>query len=120
MVEEKVCNLILDQWRRGIVQIALAFWESEPIGFAIYQIDSPASDWCQREGWGFIREFAVIPSYRGRGYGRILATYVERDLYAQGAPHIYLTADDAINFWRACGYTDTDEENANGTHDLVK
>jgi len=39
------------------------------IGFVNYQIDTLDSDWCEREGWGFIREIYVDKTLRGKGLG---------------------------------------------------
>ncbi len=46
----------------------------------MYQIDSPKSDWCQKEGFGFIREIYINEELRNQGLGKILVDYAERFL----------------------------------------
>ncbi len=108
-------GVFLQNWERGINCIALAFVDSEPAGFAIYQVDSEESDWCKRPGWGFIREFCVVPPCRRKGVGRALAAYAEKAL-APETDRFYLTAHDrnAAGFWTACGYRETGEIDKNG------
>lgn len=119
-IREKIWRVIfVGGWEKGTLSIALAAANGEVIGMAIYQIDSRRSDWCERKGWGCIREFFIRPDYRGMGYGRRLADYAERRL-RNNAERLYLTADDALEFWRACGYEKIDGSNENGTYTMTK
>ena len=102
---ERIGEFILSQWRDGILDILLLLEKEQPEGFAICQIDSPASDWCKREGWGFIREFYVAPESRLSGNGRFLAEQTERLLKEQQAEQVYLTTAGALEFWLRCGYS---------------
>ena len=122
--EEIICTkleaFIRQQWENGTIQILLAFDRQTPIGFSIYQIDAPDSNWCQRPGWGFIREFYVIPAYRKQGIGKRLAAHTEAVLRAMGAEHLYLTSDQAIPFWQRCGWRLTGEPSSNDQYILEK
>lgn len=88
------------------------------IGFSIFQIDTPDNPLCKREGWGFIREFYIIPSHRRKGYAKQMCEFAERKLLEDGLRNIYLTADPnaGIPFWEAMGYVYSgkiDEKNGN-------
>ena len=117
IVRGKLMDMILNQWEQTILHIAIAI-EDFPIGFSIYQIDTPDSDWCKREGWGCIREFYVAPGHRNQGIGTALAEYSAQQLQQLGADRIYLTADDAIPFWLRLGYRDTKKPCSNGLNFL--
>ena len=84
VVENRICNSILASYRSRLLSICIAGLNDKPMGFAIYQIDTPEIDWCKREGWGFIREFYIDGSCRGYGYGNRLCRYVEEQLYKRG------------------------------------
>lgn len=107
-VRHKVSPHFLELDAREISPILLAFRDGAPVGFAIYQIDSPRSDWCERVGWGFVRECYVVPEARRVGVATQLIRAVERRLTESGATDAYLTADDAVEFWEALGWQRTD------------
>ena len=107
IIENRICDFILGQLEKGIVRLDLALLSGRPVGFVLYQIDTPQSDWCKRENWGFIRELYIEKAYRMTGYGKRLAAHAERRLCKMGAKEIYLMPDEnARDFWRACGYTE--------------
>ena len=114
VLREKILQgLFLKHWQAGVVRIALAWEEDRPVGFSFYQVDGPDSDWNHRPGWGFFREFYVVPAARRRGVGRALAAFCRAQLGP--VPGVYLTADTAAEgFWRACGFTDAGETAPNG------
>ena len=66
----EICDMVEQQWESSMVSVAVLQSEGKSIGFCVYQIDTPASDWCKRQGWGMLREFYVEKSYRGRGFGK--------------------------------------------------
>ena len=107
-IRGKLLDLLLRQQEAGILHIAVAM-EDTPIGFSLFQIDVPESDWCKCPGWGCIREFYIAPAYRRRGYGKALADFSESQLHRLGAKKLYLTADTASGFWAQCGYGNTHE-----------
>lgn len=116
ILREKIARgVFLKNQETGVSSIALVFYEETPAGFAVYQVDSPEADWCKRPGWGLIREFCILPEFRGNGFGKALAGYAERKLFEK-TDRLYLTAHDegAGAFWTACGFTDTGEDDPNG------
>lgn len=104
---EALCSKIAESSLSEIVPLDLILVCGKPVGFISYQIDHPDSDWCEREGWGFLREIYINRSMRGKGLGAKLVTYAEKVLYNKGAEHIYLTSDEAGEFWSFCGYKKT-------------
>lgn len=120
IIRGKLSDLIDRQCMDKTIHAAVAVADGKPVGFSIYQIDMPQSDWCKRPGWGFIREFYVIPERRCVGIGKTLAYYTERSLHSLGAEKLYLTADNAISFWQKCGWRLTEEICSNELNILEK
>lgn len=104
---EELCNNIANSVMAGVTALDMLAVNGELVGFISYQIDSQKSDWCEREGWGFIREVYISYIMRRKGIGSILVDHAEMVLYDKGTKHIYLTSDEAGEFWRSCGYTET-------------
>lgn len=100
----EICTKIVDSVKNQIVYLDLIKIHNESIGFIIYQIDSPKSDWCQFEGYGFIRELYVRKERRSQGLGKLLVIHVERSLRNKDVEQIYLTSDKSGDFWTNCGY----------------
>ena len=120
IIRGKLTDFIHDQHKKGIISISLLLDSDIPVGFSIYQIDTPESDWCKRPGWGFIREFYISPPYRKKGIGKLLCRHTEHQLRSMGAARLYLTADNAVPFWQKCGWTHTAEISTNGLYYLEK
>jgi GNAT superfamily N-acetyltransferase len=106
---EAISLEIADSLISNVTLLDLLLLDEELIGFIIYQIDHINSSWCEREGWGFIREIYIARSMRGKGFGAKLVDHAEKVLYDKGAEHIYLTSDEAGEFWSLCGYKKTDK-----------
>lgn len=106
---ENICADIIRQAGVGLQFLDLLIQNGVPKGFIIYQIDSPKSDWCEKEGYGFIREVYVEPEIRKQGLGRSLVSHAEEKLYELMVPHIYLTSDESGDFWQAMGYCESGE-----------
>lgn len=104
---KELCTEIAEKSISGAIQLDMLLVDKEMLGFICYQIDSPNSDWCEREGWGLIREIYINQTMRGRGLGLKLVTHAEKILYEKGVEHIYLTSDEAGSFWSSCGYKKT-------------
>lgn len=104
---KKMCEKISREVLTGILGLDLLIIEGHPIGFINSQVDSDKSDWCEREGWGFIREVYVRKDHRGQDLGMRLVHHVEENFYKQGINNVYLTSDDSKEFWIACGYEDS-------------
>lgn len=75
----------------------------EVIGFLQFQ-PGEMNHWFFRELIGFIREFWVAESYRGKGHGRKLLELTENYFREQKISRSILTADDAEDFYLRCGY----------------
>jgi len=105
----EVSKTMTQQAKNDIAHTDLLCVDGIAIGFIQYQIDSPKSDWCEKEGWGCIREMYISNEYRKKGYGKTLATHAENELKKLLAAHIYLTTDDALDFWLNVGYVDSGE-----------
>lgn len=120
IIRGKLADFIEHQWESGIIRINLAMEDEICMGFSVYQVDTPGSDWCKRPGWGFIREFYIAPVFRNQGAGRFLADHTEHQLRAMGAEHLYLTSNDAVPFWRKCGWRLTEELCTNGQYIFEK
>lgn len=56
---EELCNKIADSVMTGVTALDMLAVNGELVGFISYQIDSQKSDWCEREGCGFIREMYI-------------------------------------------------------------
>lgn len=119
-VNEKICTFLLRQVEKGIVFLDLLYRDETPIGFCLYQIDKNESDWCKQEGWGFIREFYIEQSERRQSCGTYLCRAVEKRLYEMGANDLYLTADSAVPFWEANGYSKEGPADMEGIFTLSK
>lgn len=120
IIRGKLMEHITGYVHHHITYIAIALEGDTPIGFSIYQIDSPESDWCKRPGWGFIREFHIAEGYRGQGFGNALAAYTEQQLRSLGAVQLYLTSDSAAGFWEKLGWHSTQEICSNDLEILTK
>ena len=119
-IEDKILGLFEEKRSKEILYIDVLEENKQLIGFAIYQIDTPQSDWCKKEGWGFVRELYIQKDYRKQGYGYKLVKNIERCLINKNVKDIYLNADDAIIFWNKCNYINTNEVDADGMYTLIK
>ncbi|MFV0342774.1 MAG: GNAT family N-acetyltransferase [Anaerocolumna sp.] len=104
---KSVCVDITDSMISGIISLDILRVDEKSVGFICYQIDKPDSDWCERDGWGFIREIYTNCCIRRRGFGAKLVAHAENILFSNEVEHIYLTSDDADKFWISCGYNKT-------------
>ncbi len=109
LVTRVLDGLILEEYKNGILFIKIIKNNSMVTGFIIYQVDSEKSDWNKRPGWGFIREFYIIPSYRNTGLGSKMLDKIETHLKMIGVEKIYLTSDEneqTKKFYLKNGYFD--------------
>ncbi|MCL2353129.1 MAG: GNAT family N-acetyltransferase [Defluviitaleaceae bacterium] len=104
----RMCKAITQNAKDNIIYIDLLHLDDAPIGFIMYQVDSPESNWCEKEGYGFIREMYIHKDHRKQGYGKALVAHVEDKLKKLSVPHIYLTSSNDA-FWLSVGYVDTGE-----------
>lgn len=104
---EKICFGIDEQVTNKVVFLDLFKHNQELKGFVIYQIDTPKSDWCEKEGYGFIREMFISADVRKLGFGKKLAQHAENHLKQLGVSQFYLTCDENQEFWIKLGYVNT-------------
>lgn len=104
-----ICSTILDSVREEIINLDVIYYDNKAVGFIIYQIDFPKSDWCQKEGLGFIRELYIKREFRGQGWSSILINHAETFLKDYGVEQIYLTSESTGLFWNKQGYEPTTE-----------
>ena len=115
-----MCKAMTQSVTDGITYLDLLHLGGIPIGFIMYQVDSPKSNWCEKEGYGFIREMYLCKNYRKQGFGKILAAHAENELKKLSVPFIYLTSSND-NFWLSAGYAGTGEIcEKNNNHVLIK
>ena len=114
MIRSDIVPKYVDRSVRGVAPLLMAFEDGEPIGFINFQIDSEASNWNERPGWGMIRELHVAQAWRRRGVGSVLADIATRVMKESGATRAYLTTEDTFDFWEALGWEKTDEMAPNG------
>ena len=85
-------------------QCALAEWDGEPVGFALYFYNY--STWKGRHGI-FLEDLFVYPEYRGKGIGKGLLLHVARIAAAQNCGRYeWLVLDwntPAIEFYESLG-----------------
>lgn len=105
----KICSNIEKQVLNSVVFLDLIKLNQNFVGFIIYQIDSNKSDWCEKEGHGFIREIFISSKIRKLGFGKSLAENAEKKLFEFGVPQIYLTSDENYEFWIKLGYVNSGE-----------
>lgn len=106
---DEICSDIIHKALEGVTSLDIMSVDGEAAGFIFYQIDSPDSDWCERPGWGFIREIFIKYKLRGMGLGSDFVTHTEQKLYHKGAERIYLTSDESGTFWTICGYVQSED-----------
>lgn len=120
IIKTKLADFIEEQISKEIIQALLLYENGVPAGFSLFQIDTPDSDWCKWPGWGFIREFYILPQFRHKGLGRKLAEHSQIQMQTLGATRFYLTSDAAQGFWAACGWKHSEKTSSNGLLILEK
>ncbi|MCL2619352.1 MAG: GNAT family N-acetyltransferase [Defluviitaleaceae bacterium] len=103
-----MCKAMTQAAKDGIIHLDLLHLDDTAIGFIMYQVDSPESNWCEKEGYGFIREMYIRKDHRKQGYGKVLVAHAENELKKLSVPYIYLTSSND-DFWLGVGYVETGE-----------
>jgi len=115
-----MCKAMTQSVKDAITYLDILHIDDSPMGFIMYQVDSPKSNWCEKEGYGFIREMYIHKDYRKQGYGKTLVAHAESELKRLSVPHIYLTSSNDA-FWLSVGYASTGETcEKNNNHILIK
>ena len=92
--------------------------EVTPIGFVLWNVDSPEGAFCQKPGFGTILEIGVSKKTRGNGIGKMLTDYAESKMAVE---RYYVCAyGPAESFWEKCGYAFSGEKAENGLKIMVK
>ena len=102
-IREEILPKFIALAESGVAPVLLAVHDGKAIGFINFQIDSEASNWNERPGWGFIRELHVNKQWRRRGIGGALVTVATDSMREAGATQAYLTADRDFEFWEKLG-----------------
>lgn len=106
--ENLINKTILPQYEKELIFIDIVKKNEKCLGFIIYQIDQEESDWKERIGSGFIREFYIEKKFRNKGLGSQLLHHAEQNLKELGAKEIYLTSqekDETKIFYIKNGYS---------------
>ena len=112
-----VIRYLYDLYTQNAISGCIA-WEGEPMGFALWQLDTQDSPFSQRPGWGTILEIGLRPKFRDRGWGYDLVRHAEDAVQAEQR---YVCAyGPAEGFWQKCGYRDSGELATNGLKIYVK
>lgn len=110
-------QLLFDLCTRERISGCIA-WEDAPMGFVLWNIDTPDGVFSNKPGYGTILEIGVSQAYRGRGIGGQLAAYAESQMAVE---EYYVCAyGPAERFWQKCGYHDSGEIAENGLKLFVK
>ena len=115
--EGLINRTILHQFEKGLIYIDVAKKKDTVLGFIIYQVDQEDSDWKERIGSGFIREFYIKKRFRNQGIGSELLQHAEQVLKNLGASEVYLTSsekDYVKKFYKKHGYTTDHNRAKNG------
>ena len=108
--EHLIDEYIIPDLKASLLHIDLIAEDNEVAGFIIYQIDDIDNEWNLKEGWGDVREIFISPSRRLKGLGKFLLYSAEMKLKEAGAKGAYcLPYEDAVPFFTACGYADSNE-----------
>lgn len=113
-IKSAINKLLIGQLEDEIIFIDIALIDNSIKGFIVYQIDSDKSDWNERTGCGFIREFYVDNSIRRLGVGTRLLKNAEKTIKNLGVTNIYLTAnnkDYVYDFYFKNGYDNENKTN---------
>lgn len=115
--ESLVNKTIIKQFEAGIILIDIIKENNNTLGFIIYQIDKENSDWKERLGSGFIREFYIKKEFRQKGLGSMLLNNAELNLKKLGAKEVYLTSSEKVyvkKFYESNGYKPCQKRAKNG------
>ncbi|MGN0813687.1 MAG: GNAT family N-acetyltransferase [Candidatus Coproplasma sp.] len=109
-IEHLLDEYVLPDYLCGLLSIDLIDDGDSTVGFIIYQIDSIENEWCEKEGFGDVREIYVSPTHRRQGLGKFMLFSAELKLKEAGATNAYaLPSEGCEEFFTACGYKDSGE-----------
>ena len=95
--------------------------EHKYIGFALWAVDTEDFAFSEMPGFGTILEIGFIPSYRSKGNGKELVSYIESRFSKKNVNNCYVSAyGPAQKFWSYCGYFENGKVASNGLPIMVK
>ncbi len=101
---------VIADCKAGLLSVYLLDDDEKTVGFVIFQTDRAENEWCEKEGWGDVRELYVSPSSRGKGLGKFMLLTAEMLLKESGASNCYcLPAEGTEGFFISCGYAESEE-----------
>ncbi len=94
------------QGSRPNMHFELVMKDNNPIGIAMFAIDTGTVYGLLESGYGVITGFYICPEHRRKGYGKEFFSHIESVLINDGAPKIYLTPDGVTGepFWVSLGF----------------
>lgn len=104
-------QLLFDLCNQKKIMGAVAFDDS-PVGFVLWNIDTPNGVFSQKPGYGTILEIGVSKEHRAKGFGIEIARYALSHM--RGMDHYVCAYGPAEAFWRKCGFQDSGETADNG------
>ena len=103
------------------------------VGFALWGVDTEDFEFSEIPGFGTILEIGFIPSYRSKGNGKELVSYIEGRFRCgqelsdesrfckKNVNNCYVSAyGPAQKFWSCCGYFENGKVASNGLPIMVK
>ena len=93
-------------------------WLDRPVGFVLWALDTEELPFSNMPGAGTILEIGIVPEFRGKGYGKLLAEYAESQLSCE--KHYVCAYGPAESFWKKQGYVDSGMLATNGLKIFVK
>ncbi|HWS30934.1 MAG TPA: GNAT family N-acetyltransferase [Clostridia bacterium] len=105
----------------GELHGCLAYCETIPAGFALFEKDNGRGDFTEIMNYGTILEIGLAPQFQAKGLGKALVAHVEKELLALNVEGLYVCAyGPAQRFWIACGYQNSKKPAANGLPIFIK
>ena len=93
----------------------------EPIGFALWAVDTEDFAFSEIPGMGTILEIGITPPHRGSGHGREILSCIEQNLQREQISRCYVSAyGPAQGFWKSCGYSENGQTASNGLPIMTK
>ncbi len=91
------------------------------IGFALWAIDTEDFAFSEIQGFGTILEIGLVPSYRSKGHGKELVSFIESCFEKRNVKKCYVAAyGPAQKFWTHCGYVENGKMASNRLPIMVK
>ena len=110
-------RMLYDFCAQGKIMGAVAY-DSVPVGFVLWNIDSSDGVFCQKPGFGTILEIGICPEFRRKNLGTQLVKHAIDQMPV--TDHYVCAYGPAETFWRHCGFWDSNEIGSNGLKIYVR